>query len=399
MVDEKPFGQPLRWIGAAAVLLICGYVLGPPLLAFWQTGAPLRPATDLRWLLLADQIRIRFFEAAIAIWIFFFGASIGSFLNVVVYRTPRNKSLLGSSFCPKCGHSIRWRDNIPVFGWIGLRGRCRDCRQPISGRYPLIEFLTGSMLLGLVVVQLTVGGGNLPDYPVRGHLSLSWLAQQMRWEWLAVLLSQAFLLCVLLSWALIRWDGFRLPRCYVVLAFGVGLIVPVAIPILPPISASLALFSWLPDLEGIRRLLAATTGAAVGSLLGGLQAWVGRVWPAESPVGRSFAWDQVATVALIGVFLGWQAVFSVWLVSACFRMIVSVLTGDVLCRRGSSVWVHFVPATFLVLVGDRSWAPWASWPTAQSFPSELVFAVVGALLCTLIASYVESRSSVVYSKE
>ncbi len=399
MVDQKPRVQPLSWIALAAALLIGGYVLGQPLIAFWRTDPHSLSSMDLRWLLLADQIRIRFFEAAIAVWLFFFGASIGSFLNVVVYRTPRNLSLLGSSFCPKCRHTIRWRDNIPVFGWIALRGRCRDCSEPIAGRYPLIEAVTGLMLLGLVVVQLTVGGGSLPDYPSRGHLSLSWLAQQMRWEWLAVLLAQAFLLCVLLTWALIRWDGYRLPRRQVVLILGFGLILPTAVPILPPTSESLVDLPWLPGLEGTRRLLAAMIGAVVGGVLGGLQAMVARVWPAGSPVGKSLAWDLVATVALIGAVLGWPMALAAWLLAACFRMVVSVVTGDLLCQRGSSAWVHFVPATFLIIVGGRNWDQWAAWPVAQGFPTDVVFVVGGALLFSLIASYVESRPSVVYPED
>jgi leader peptidase (prepilin peptidase) / N-methyltransferase len=399
MVDKKLRVQPLRWIALAAALLIGGYVLGPPLIAFWNTGSHSPSSTDLRWLLLADQIRIRFFEAVIAIWLFFFGASIGSFLNVVVYRTPRNLSLLGSSFCPKCHHPIRWRNNIPVFGWVGLKGRCRDCSEPISGRYPLIESVTGLMLLGLVLIQLTVSGDNLPDYPPSGHLSLSWLAQQMRWEWLAVLLAQAFLLCVLLTWALIRWDGFRLPRRYVALTLGLGLVLPTVVPILPPASESLVELPWLPDLDGIRRLLAAMLGAVAGGVLGGLQAMVARVWPAGSPGGKGNAWDLVATVALIGALLGWQMTLAAWLLAACFRMIVSVVTGDLFCQRGSSVWVHFVPATFLVIVGGRNWYQWASWPVVPSFRADVVFAIAAGLLFCLIASYVESRPSVVYPEE
>lgn len=399
MVDQKPRVQPLRWIGLAATLLIGGYVLSPPLIAFWQTDPHSLSSMDLRWLLLADQIRLRFFEAAVAIWLFFFGASIGSFLNVVVYRTPRRISLLGSSFCPKCRHPVRWRDNVPVLGWIALRGRCRDCGEPIAGRYPLIESVTGLMLLGLVVIQLTVSGGSLPDYPSHGHLSLSWLAQQMRWEWLAVLLAQAFLLCVLLTWALIRWDGFRLPRCQVVLILGVGLILPTAVPILPPTSAWVVDLLWLPDLEGARRLLAAVIGALVGGVLGGLQAMVARVWPAGSPSGEGRAWDLVATVALIGAVLGWPMALAAWLLAACFRMIVSVVTGDLLCQRGSSVWVHFVPATFLIIVGGRNWGQWVRWPVAQGFHPNVMIAIGGALLFSLIASYVESRPSVVYAEE
>jgi leader peptidase (prepilin peptidase) / N-methyltransferase len=76
------------------------------------------------------------------------GLVVGSFLNVVIYRLPLRQSLVRpSSHCPSCGKPVRWHDNVPVFGWIVLRGRCRDCRLPISVRYPAIEALTGVLFL------------------------------------------------------------------------------------------------------------------------------------------------------------------------------------------------------------------------------------------------------------
>jgi len=69
-----------------------------------------------------------------------FGALIGSFLNVVVYRLPRNESVVTPrSRCPQCGTMVVWYDNIPVVSWLVLRGRCRHCGNPISIQYPLVE--------------------------------------------------------------------------------------------------------------------------------------------------------------------------------------------------------------------------------------------------------------------
>lgn len=77
---------------------------------------------------------------AIFAWAFTLGASIGSFLNVVVYRVPNGLSVVRpGSHCPACGHPVRWYDNVPVLGWLVLRGRCRDCAAPISPKYILIE--------------------------------------------------------------------------------------------------------------------------------------------------------------------------------------------------------------------------------------------------------------------
>ena len=83
-----------------------------------------------------------------------FGLAFGSFLNVVAYRLPRGESLVRPrSRCPHCGAAVRPRDNVPVLGWLLLRGRCRDCHAPISARYPLVEALTALLCLLVVAVK------------------------------------------------------------------------------------------------------------------------------------------------------------------------------------------------------------------------------------------------------
>lgn len=78
------------------------------------------------------------------------GLVVGSFLNVVVYRVPRGRSVVRPvSACPHCGRPIRRRHNVPVLGWLVLRGRCADCSAPISVRYPLVELATGGLFLVL----------------------------------------------------------------------------------------------------------------------------------------------------------------------------------------------------------------------------------------------------------
>lgn len=80
--------------------------------------------------------------------VFVFGAVIGSFLNVCIYRLPLSQSVVSpGSHCMGCGTAIRWYDNIPVISWIVLRGRCRSCKTSFSIRYPLIELLTGILAL------------------------------------------------------------------------------------------------------------------------------------------------------------------------------------------------------------------------------------------------------------
>ena len=78
------------------------------------------------------------------------GLMIGSFLNVCTLRWPEDESaVFPGSHCPKCGEPIRWYDNVPVLGYVLLRGRCRACREPISLQYPLVELATGLVWAGM----------------------------------------------------------------------------------------------------------------------------------------------------------------------------------------------------------------------------------------------------------
>jgi prepilin signal peptidase PulO-like enzyme (type II secretory pathway) len=134
----------------------------------------------------------RTFDVVSACWFFALGSCIGSFLNVVAYRLPLGISLTGYSRCPFCYVPIQTRDNVPVLGWIGLRGRCRACRLPIAPRYPIVEAIAGMIFLVVFLSELWlpslahyypdyVGnsatfGRNLPYYRVAVMLAfLTWL--------------------------------------------------------------------------------------------------------------------------------------------------------------------------------------------------------------------------------
>lgn len=82
------------------------------------------------------------------------GAMVGSFLGVVAYRLPRRESLIRpASRCPGCGAAIKPYDNVPMLGWLLLRGRCRSCRRAISPRYPIIEALTAALAVAVVLTR------------------------------------------------------------------------------------------------------------------------------------------------------------------------------------------------------------------------------------------------------
>ena len=131
------------------------------------------------------------------------GLAVGSFLNVVIHRLPRGESLVRpGSHCPTCHSEVRARHNVPVLGWLMLRGRCADCATPISIRYPLVEFATG--VLFVAVTAQVVHLGQLPALP--GYL---------------------FFTAAGIALAAIDLDVHRLPNaivysCYLALAVGFG---------------------------------------------------------------------------------------------------------------------------------------------------------------------------------
>jgi leader peptidase (prepilin peptidase) / N-methyltransferase len=107
-----------------------------------------------------------------------FGVCVGSFLNVVVWRLPRQESLvLPGSHCPRCGTALRWFENLPVLSWLLQAGRCRHCRGPIAGRYPLVELLcAGLWVANSLATPSAMGSDPQPLLLLlAGWLLLSWL--------------------------------------------------------------------------------------------------------------------------------------------------------------------------------------------------------------------------------
>lgn len=94
----------------------------------------------------------------VLVFVFIIGACVGSFLNVVIWRLPREESIVTApSHCPSCGHHIRPWENVPILGWLMLRGRCSKCRTPISPRYPIVELMTAILMLGAWMRGLELG--------------------------------------------------------------------------------------------------------------------------------------------------------------------------------------------------------------------------------------------------
>jgi leader peptidase (prepilin peptidase)/N-methyltransferase len=188
--------------------------------------------------------------------IFFFvlGACVGSFLNVVVWRLPRGEGLVTPpSHCPKCNHKLAWFDNIPVFGWIFLGGKCRYCRAPISARYPIIEAITGLLFVLYYLVLFVWQMGPCSTRP---------LTIQHDWPLYGL---YVFTVACLLAASLIDAELFIIPQQIPILMTVMGLLVHTVID-RPTLPGSLNLSP---------RAAALSAGATVGLLISLLLRWRG----------------------------------------------------------------------------------------------------------------------------
>lgn len=164
-------------------------------------------------------------------FLFALGACVGSFLNVVAYRLPLGKSIVRPpSACPKCNTQLSWRDNIPIFGWIFLGGRCRYCRAPVSIRYPIIELITALLFAGTYGLMFMFNIGPCPpdgrmfvgsdETGLETHL-IGILALQTDWPALVLTLA---MIGFLMAASLIDFDHFIIPLEITWILVGVGLI-------------------------------------------------------------------------------------------------------------------------------------------------------------------------------
>jgi leader peptidase (prepilin peptidase)/N-methyltransferase len=138
-----------------------------------------------------------------------FGLVIGSFLNVVAYRVPAGISLLRESRCPACDAPVEPWHNVPVVGWLALRGRCGSCRTPISPRYPIVEAITG---ISFGVVTWWFLGAGIPR--------LASLADA--WALALVTLAFLYLTAISIVLTLIDLDTHRLPNSVVLPSYVVA---------------------------------------------------------------------------------------------------------------------------------------------------------------------------------
>ncbi len=239
------------------------------------------------------------------------GLAVGSFLNVVAYRVPLGLSVVAPpSSCPGCGAEIRARDNVPVLSWLLLRGRCRDCAEPISARYPIVEAITGVLFIAVSVAFLpTVFAAPDAAAAVSGVLALV-----------------AFLYLAAISVALtaIDLDVQRLPDPLVVPSYAVGAVLLAAASIIGG------------DLESLARA-AAGAGILVAFFLA-----LALIKSGGMGLG------DVKLAGVLGLFLGWLGwpqlivgVFAAFVLGGLFGLALLVLR-----RAGRGSGIPFGPWMF-----------------------------------------------------
>ncbi len=235
------------------------------------------------------------------------GACVGSFLNVVIWRLPRGESLIRpASHCPNCGTPVRRRDNIPVLGWLLLRGRCHDCAVPISARYPLVELLGA----GLAVISIL----NAPSTAAAAVTA-------------AVLFILLVVFFIDLDHQLIL-DVMTLP--------GIAL-----------------------GLLGCRLLGTTRADALIGAIGGFASLWLLREGYRKLRGVEGLGFGDVKLAAMLGAWLGWQGVMLTFLVGSFLGTIIGltlVVTKRADGRTALPYGVFLSPAAMAVtLWGHEAW--------------------------------------------
>lgn len=218
---------------------------------------------------------------AIYILVFIVGACIGSFLNVVIYRVPAEKSLLTSSACPKCGNSIPFYYNIPILGWLILGCKCANCKEPIAWRYPAIELLT-ALLFVCVLWQF----GLTAYLPV----ALAFTA-------------------TMIALIFIDADNMILPNVITYPLFVIAIIIRISFPLVLGDSffsdTKVTPISGL-EFAGLSPWMISLAGALFGAVIGGGSLWaIGVLWKVLRKVDAMGLGD-VKLLLGIGALLGWR---------------------------------------------------------------------------------------------
>ena len=332
-----------------------------------------------------EHVKLLLMAGVTCFWFFAVGTVFGSFLNVVIYRMPRGLPVGGSSsHCPGCERSIPWYDNVPILGYLRLKGRCQCRDNTISPRYPLVETVVGLIVIALLIVELLSGGGNLPVRRPMGPSGVVWVIWSLQWDLIGTYFYHLTLLYVLLGLSLIDFDGFAPPWKWVCFGLVVGLTAPLAAPFLQMVPIRGGSPNDLAGGVGVIDALArAAIGLAAGIVLGFIAAYP---WRNERSMPNASA-HLVSALALAGLFLGWQSAFSIALAASMLLLVL---------RRASldePDWAKVPPSVvvwvlvFFQILCWRGLASLTVWPG----PSAISPALVASFLIFLGTIWLASR--------
>lgn len=253
-----------RWVCGLVLLGFFVYMVLVPalgqLIARLQPGATSfsRELTDMTQL---ETLRLHSVSGVVMCLFLAMGASIGSFLNVVIFRLPRGRKLLHPpSSCSRCNQRIAAKDNIPIISWISLGGRCRSCHVALSPRYPIVEASVAAIFVFLYYLELLSGGANLPVREPNMYHGIVWILLYTKWDLVSIYFFHCFVCVLLLAWGMINWDRFQVPRRNILTVVGVSLALVNLAPHLNPARSDLGMVS-LTEYESI-------TTSVVGCLVG-----------------------------------------------------------------------------------------------------------------------------------
>lgn len=348
-------------------------------------------------------------------WLFAFGAVVGSFLNVCIYRIPQHERLWDQltglthppSSCPYCRRRILAIDNIPVFGWLILRGRCRFCRHWIPPRYALIEFFNGLLWVLLYVAIVPAGFGAKVTssclWSPIGPLAQPGLSHDQIVFQLHAAYFYYLVLCeALLVATFIDFDLQIIPDGATVPALIVGILAALAIGNLqvwpawfqnPPrlqllLNAMPRWSHWM--LEGSARpawmvahphlhgLVSSLAGIAVG---GGV-IWILRVIGQWAWKREVMGFGDVVLMMMIGSFLGWQPTLMVFFVAPFCGLVATVVSLQLFKARELAYGPYLAMATVIVLL------TWNVYFSRNEFWFELgpLIVIVAVIMIVLMAA-------------
>ena len=267
---------------------------------------------------------------------FAFGACVASFLNVCIWRLPRNESVVKpASHCPKCNAAIKWYQNVPVISYVALGGRCADCREPISVRYTVVELLGGLLFL-MAYLQWAVPAA-FADAPVAAMRPLlDFASVPVYWLVFSGLILGSF----------IDLEHFYLPDRVTV----GGMVLGVPLSFL------------VPELQLEKRSLDALCWSAAGLAFGFFFLWAMGWFFSKVFKKDALGFGDVKLMGAVGAFFGPVAVL--------FTLILSSLVGSVagvaMMARGKAKLGGFtaVPYGPFIALGVVAWMFWGPPLTA-----------------------------------